>query len=214
MASVRLQSRQVLRNVRLVDVRAAALRALATPGEEWRPCYNDALRAGVMTQTKSRDVIIREDEFPTAARHGRGRDSGKIVAVLDDPALLESPLSSRGDQEAHGLETFLDDYGGPSESGVCHVRRNGCIVVDSLRSRAPRSTFDPAQRYRSLIDTAPLAAELERAKATLDQILGALMQGLQRESRASVRVARGGDYGSETLAQRRLLRGTGEGGVG
>ena len=161
-----------------------------------------------MTQTKSRDVIVREEEFRQLLGTSCSGFGGRIVAVLEDAALLESPsVVARLGQEAHALETVLDDFGARQNRtyvtfGEMVASVRGLMAIKGsalhLSNRLPR--------YQSLIDNAPLAAELEKARQTLDGILFSLLSGLHKEA-----VRLGLDWkasdvdGSEPLIQRRLL---------
>jgi phosphotransferase system HPr (HPr) family protein len=138
------------------------------------------------TPTVSRDVIVREDDF----KHQLGslsRSFGDwVAAACEDPELLRSPqVVARLAQEAHDLETTLDDFG---------ARQNRTFVtfgemVASCRGLTSVSSISlhlahRLKRYQVLIDTAPLAADLDRGQALLNQAILALFRKLLDTSNA------------------------------
>src|SRR5262245_65568951 len=132
-----------------------------------------------MTQTKSRDGSVREEEFRQVLGTACSAFGGCIVAVLEDSALLESAsVVARLGQEAHALETVLDDFGARQNRtyvtfGEMVASVRGLMAIKGsalhLSNRLPR--------YQSLIVSAPLAAEREKARQTLDGILLPLLSG-------------------------------------
>ncbi len=161
-----------------------------------------------MTQTKSRDVIIREEEFRLLLGASCEAFGGLAAAVLEDAPLLESPaVIARLGQEAHALETFLDDYGARQNRtyvtfGELIASVRGLVTIKGaalhLTARLPR--------YQSLIDKAPLAADLDVARSALDGILISILGGLKSEAaRLGLDWRPAAVDGSEQLVQRQLL---------
>jgi hypothetical protein len=65
-----------------------------------------------MTQTQSREVVIREEEFGRLLADALRELNGWLNAELDEPELLDvAPVMVGLAQRAHALESFLDDYG-------------------------------------------------------------------------------------------------------
>jgi phosphotransferase system HPr (HPr) family protein len=132
------------------------------------------------TPTVSRDVIVREEDFKRQLETASRAFGDCVAAVCADPQLLRSPaVVARIAQEAHDLETFLDDYG---------ARQNRTFVtfgemVASARGLASVNSTalhlaDRLKRYQVLIDIAPLAADLERGQELLNRAICALFQAL------------------------------------
>ncbi|MHC5210987.1 MAG: HPr family phosphocarrier protein [Planctomycetota bacterium] len=161
-----------------------------------------------MTQTQSREVVIREEEFGRLLADATREFSGWANAVLDEPELLGIPAVMVGlGQRAHALETFLDDYG---------ARQNRTFVIlgeltASVRGLAGvKATAlhlsDRLPRYQVLVETGPLAANLSETRAFLDRAIIALFQRLQEEASQWGFGKEIVDVRSETpVLQRRLL---------
>ena len=138
-----------------------------------------------MTQTRSRDVIIREEEFGLLLPDATREFGAWTAAVLAEPDLLSvQPFVSQLGQRAHALETFLDDFGARQNRSfvtlgelVASVRGLTAVLESALhlRSRLPR--------YQVLIDRAPLANDLERALTTVGESLLAILQRYVVETR-------------------------------
>ena len=65
-----------------------------------------------MTQTKSRDIVIREEEFSPLLRHASAAFGGWVARLVSQPGDLdEESVLSQMSRDAHTLETFLDDFG-------------------------------------------------------------------------------------------------------
>jgi len=137
-----------------------------------------------MTQTRSRDVIIREEEFGLLLPEAT-RDFGAwTAAILAEPDLLSvQPVLAQLGHRSHALETFLDDFGArQNRTFVTLGELVACVrgltaVLESaqhLRSRLPR--------YKVLIDREPLAADLETAFAAVRDALFAILQRYAAEA--------------------------------
>jgi phosphotransferase system HPr (HPr) family protein len=161
-----------------------------------------------MTQTRSRDVIVREEEFGLLLPEATHEFGALTRAVLAEPDLLGlQPVVARLGQRAHALETFLDDFGArQNRTFVTLGELVACVrgltsVIESalhLHSRLPR--------YQVLIDRAALTADLERASSVVGGALLAILQRYREEAQrwrcdpGPADVQRDGE-----LDQRRLL---------
>jgi phosphotransferase system HPr (HPr) family protein len=137
-----------------------------------------------MTKTRSRDTVIREREFARLLAEESADFGSWLATILDQPELLGSgPALLRLERHAHGLESFLDDFGArqnrsyvtlgemvASVRGIADVAGNGL----HLRSRLAR--------YTKLIDEAPLTEDLERGLAALDDVLLELLATTRAEA--------------------------------
>jgi phosphotransferase system HPr-like phosphotransfer protein len=162
-----------------------------------------------MTQTRSRDVVIREEEVK-ALLGGATRDFGGLVAAgARQPELLAKPsFVAVMSQSAHALETWLDDFG---------ARQNRTFVtlgemVASVRGlSAVRLTALHLGRrlplYHALVDPKPLEADVRRTGEVLDSALGSLMQALQQEAGRHALAWEAAEFeeDDDLLIQRRLL---------
>jgi phosphotransferase system HPr (HPr) family protein len=161
-----------------------------------------------MTQTQSRDVVIREDDFARLLPEASRVFGSWANAVLADHELLtqRSVMIVMG-QHAHALETFLDDHGCAQNRTFVTIRelvacaRGLCAVKSNslhLSNRLPR--------YPALIDKADLRADLDVAGRFLDESLLAILRRYSEEgarwggTREAADVRDDGD-----LRQRRLL---------
>jgi len=161
-----------------------------------------------MTQTRSRDVIIREEEFGLLLPDATREFGAWTVAVLAEPDLLNlQPVVAQLGQRAHALETFLDDFGArQNRTFVTLGELVACVrgltaVVESalhLRSRLPR--------YQVLIDREPLTADLEQGLGKVGESLLAILQRYGAEAeRWRCRPERADVERDGEVDQRRLL---------
>lgn len=137
-----------------------------------------------MTQTKARDVVIREDEVKALLRVAGSELGGRVLAALEQPALLASPpfVAALG-QAAHALETWLDDFDARNNRTFVIV---GELVASVRGLAAVRGLGLHVSRrlplYHRLVDGQPLVDDLERAGQTLDRGLHNLLGALHREA--------------------------------
>jgi phosphotransferase system HPr-like phosphotransfer protein len=137
-----------------------------------------------MTQTQSREVVIREEEFGRLLADALRELNGWVSAVLEEPELLDvAPVMVGLAQRAHALESFLDDYGARQNRtfvtlGELTASVRGLAVVKAtalhLANRLPR--------YLVLVDSGPLAKDLDETSAFLNRAITALFQRLQGEA--------------------------------
>jgi phosphotransferase system HPr-like phosphotransfer protein len=136
-----------------------------------------------MTQTRSRDVVIREDEVKALLRTAGAELGGLAAAAVATPDLLgTAPFVAALAQAAHQLETWLDDF---------DARHNRTFVtlgelVASVRGLAAVRgvSLHLARRlplYQRLVDGQPLETDLSRAGQLLDRGLVNLLAALCRE---------------------------------
>jgi hypothetical protein len=137
-----------------------------------------------MTQTKARDVVIREDEVKALLRPAGSELGGRVLAALEQPALLSSPpfVAALG-QAAHALETWLDDFDARNNRtfviiGELVASVRGLAAVRGLGLHVSRRL----PLYHRLVDGQPLVDDLERAGQTLDRGLLNLLAALHREA--------------------------------
>ena len=162
-----------------------------------------------MTQTRSRDVVIREEEVRALLVTSAGELGGLVGAAQQSPDLLRKPaFLAVLRQVAHLLETWLDDFG---------ARQNRTFVtfgemVASVRGLAAvRGTALHLSRrlplYHTLVDGRPLEQDLQRAGELLDGALNTLLRDLDHEAgRLGLSwEAVDFDENDELLPQRRLL---------
>jgi len=137
-----------------------------------------------MTQTRSRDVVIREDEVKALLGGAAAELGGHVAIALEQPELLATPTFVAAlAMAAHRVETWLDDY---------DARHNRTFVtlgemVASVRGLAAvRGVSLHVTRrlplYQRLVDGQPLDADLTRAGALLDRGLLNLLGALRREA--------------------------------
>ena len=162
-----------------------------------------------MTQTRSRDVVIREEEVKALLGAATAELGGRVAAVLRDPELLAKPsFVAVLSQSAHAVETWLDDFGARQNRTfvvlgemVASVRGLAAVRVTSLHlaRRLPL--------YHTLVDGKPLEADLQRAGRTLDEALLSLLGALRREGQRQALAWEPVDFeeDEELLRQRRLL---------
>ena len=162
-----------------------------------------------MTQTRSRDVVVREEEVRALLVTQAGELGGLVAAGERNPDLLRKPAFVMVlSHVAHGLETWLDDFG---------ARQNRTFVtfgemVASVRGLAAvRSTALHLSRrlplYNTLVDGRPLENDLRRAGELLDASLLALLRDLDHEAGRMGLTWEAVDFDQddELLPQRRLL---------
>lgn len=165
-----------------------------------------------MTQTRSRDVIIREEEFGLRLPDATREFGAWTVAVLAEPELLGvQPVVAQLGQRAHALETFLDDFGArQNRTFVTLGELVACVrgltaTLESalhLRSRLPR--------YQVLIDREPLALDLERVLHTVGEALLAILRRYGAEAQrwgcepVRAEVQRDGEINQRQLLPRNL----------
>ena len=160
--------------------------------------------------TSSRDVILREEDFLPRLRAASRTLGGWLLHIVAEPAVLDSPGTlTRFAEEAHRLETFIDDVGGrqnrsfvtfgellASVRGLALVKATGGHVISRL------SRYGLPDR----VDLMSLESELRRADRFLHAGLLALMQALHRESiNLDMEWASIGLTVESSVAQRRLL---------
>ncbi len=140
-------------------------------------------------QAKSRDIIVREDEFGRLLAEA-GLSCGAWAATLlrDRRLLADEDVVAAFVHRAHELEAFLDDFGARENRtfvmlGELAASLHGLATVKTnalhLTARLPR--------YHVLIDSGPLAAALEQAHVILDDSLTALLEAFANESRRWLR---------------------------
>jgi phosphotransferase system HPr-like phosphotransfer protein len=137
-----------------------------------------------MTQTQSREVVIREDEFGRVLADALRDFSGWVNAVLEEPELLDVPSVMVGlCQRAHVLESFLDDYGARQNRTFVTLGELTASVrgLAAVKATALHLT-DRLPRYQVLVDPGPAAAGLGETSEFLNRALRALSQRLQEEA--------------------------------
>jgi len=162
-----------------------------------------------MTQTRSRDVVIREEEVGALLGQATEELGGRIAAVLQQPELLAKPsFVAVLSQSAHAVETWLDDFG---------ARQNRTYVVlgemvASVRGlSAVRLTALHLSRrlalYHTLVDAKPLDADMRRMADRLDAALLSLLAALKQEAGRHALAWHPVDFeeDEDLLRQRRLL---------
>jgi phosphotransferase system HPr-like phosphotransfer protein len=137
-----------------------------------------------MTQTKSRDVVIREDEVKALLRTAGTELGGHALAAVEQPALLATPpfVATLG-RAAHALETWLDDFDARNNRtfviiGELVASVRGLAAVRALSLHLSRRL----PLYHRLVDGQPLVDDLDRAGRTLDRSLLSLLVALHREA--------------------------------
>jgi phosphotransferase system HPr-like phosphotransfer protein len=137
-----------------------------------------------MTQTKARDIVIREDEVKALLRPASAELGGQALAALDQPGLLASPpfVAALG-QAAHDLETWLDDFDARNNRtfvilGELVASVRGLAAVRGLGLHVSRRL----PLYHRLVDGQPLVDDLERAGQILDRAIHNLLGALHREA--------------------------------
>lgn len=138
-----------------------------------------------MTQTRSRDIILREEEYTPLLATSSRDFGGWVVGIADRPELLrKAGTVAKLIDTAHRLETFLDDHGArqnrtfatlrelvASTRGLATVKANGLHLLSRLA------------RYITLRDGTELTKDLEAANEFLDESLTALARRLIQEAR-------------------------------
>ena len=123
---------------------------------------------------------MREDEFRRQLGEASQAFGGCVAAIRDDLQLLRSPsVMMRLGQEAHDLETFLDDFGARQNRtfvtfGEMVASTRGLAVVGTTGLHLSQRLM----RYQVLIDRGPLARDLEEGQRRLNVALGSLLSAL------------------------------------
>ena len=139
----------------------------------------------MQTHTRSRDVILREEEFTWLLQEASQGFGSLGLSLLAEPELLErGGVTLRLVEFAYKLETFLDDHGArhnrmfvtfgeivASIRGLSLVRSTGLHLVNRLA------------RYQTVggSDASELEADLRRGLETLNEATLALFRALVEE---------------------------------
>lgn len=137
-----------------------------------------------MMDTPSRDVVFREEDFAPLLRATSRSLGGWVLRLLEEPEqLAHSNACWRFAEEAHRVETFLDDFGG---------RQNRTFVTFGELLASTRGLFavkttglhlrERLERYELVGDVALLDRELTDADRLLAEMIQAILAALNRES--------------------------------
>jgi phosphotransferase system HPr-like phosphotransfer protein len=163
-----------------------------------------------MTQARSRDVVIREDEVRGLLPVAAAEFGGQAAAAVADPALLDSSafVASLG-HLANGLETWLDNFGArQNRSFVTLGELVACVRGLTGVRQTQLHLLHRLDHYHTLVDPRPLVGDLQRCGEPLVRALHRLLGALQREAERhglSWQPADALDGEDERLTQRRLL---------
>ncbi len=163
-----------------------------------------------MTQTRSRDVVIREEEVRGLLPGAAAEFGGQAAAAVADPGLLDKAafVASLG-RLAHVLETWLDDFGArQNRTFVTFGELVACVRGLSVVRETNLHLGRRLGNYHTLVDARPLVADLQRSGEVLARALHRLLEVLQREAARlglAWQPADAADSEDELLSQRRLL---------
>lgn len=165
-----------------------------------------------MTQTRARDVVIREDELRALLPEATA-DFGALAAaaVADRGALARPGFMQALGRAAHVLETWLDDFGARQNRtyvtlGEMVASTRGLAAVGQIGLHLSRRLGS----YNTLVDDKVLQQDLSRAGTLMLQGLHGLLQALLAEAgRHGLHWLPGDGLGDgdepSALRQRRLL---------
>lgn len=165
-----------------------------------------------MTQTRARDVVIREDELRALLPEATAEFGALAAAAVADRAALARPgfMQALG-RAAHALETWLDDFGARQNRtyvtlGEMVASARGLAAVGQIGLHLARRLGS----YNTLVDDKALQQDLSRAGALMVQGLHGLLQALLAEAgRHGLHWQPGDGLGdgeeASALRQRRLL---------
>jgi phosphotransferase system HPr-like phosphotransfer protein len=163
-----------------------------------------------MTQARSRDVVIREDEVRGLLPVAAAEFGGQVAAAVADASLLDNSafVASLG-RLAHALETWLDDFGArQNRTFVTFGELVACVRGLAAVRQTNLHLVRRLGHYHTLVDSRPLVADLQRAGDLLVRALHRLLGALQREAARHGlpwQAADALDGEDERLTQRRQL---------
>ncbi len=137
-----------------------------------------------MMETHSRNVVLHEEDFAPLLRATTRSLGGWVLGLLQDPSLLAASKASwRFAEEAHRVESFLDDFGGrqnrtfvtfgellASTRGLFIVKTTGLHLLERLN------------RYGLDMDVAELESDLRKGDARLAKAAQSMLAALSREA--------------------------------